>query len=253
MPALSDVKPGAPIWIDLMTSDVDASRAFYSALFGWESTDPDPDTGGYFNFLRNGQFAAGGMSNPGGPDMPDTWNLYLKVDDAKATVAAAEAAGGTVIVPAMDVGTLGSMGVFVGVGGAVIGLWQPKDHTGFAVRGEAGTPSWFELQTHDYDKTLDFYRDVFKWDTVTMADEPEFHYTFSDADQEQAAGVGDDQFLGDDEPSRWSIYFGSDDVDASIAKAVDLGATVVSPAEDTPYGRLATLADPTGAIFKLRG
>jgi predicted enzyme related to lactoylglutathione lyase len=47
------------------------------------------------------------------------------------------------------------------------------------------------------------------------------------------------------------VYFHADDADATIAKAVSLGGSVVQPAEDTPYGRLATLTDITGATFKL--
>jgi hypothetical protein len=35
------------------------------------------------------------------------------------------------------------------------------------------------------------------------------------------------------------------------ATAVELGGTVTQPAMDTPYGRLAGAADPTGALFKL--
>ena len=52
-------------------------------------------------------------------------------------------------------------------------------------------------------------------------------------------------------PSGWSVYFGTDDTDKALARIVDLGGTVVQPAEDTPYGRLAQAADPTGALFKL--
>ena len=51
----------------------------------------------------------------------------------------------------------------------------------------------------------------------------------------------------------WSVYFRTDDADATIARARELGGSVIQPAEDTPYGRLATLADPTGAAFKLIG
>ncbi|MCA1691816.1 MAG: VOC family protein, partial [Actinobacteria bacterium] len=35
------------------------------------------------------------------------------------------------------------------------------------------------------------------------------------------------------------------------ARVVDLGGSMLVPAEDTPYGRLATAVDPTGAQFKL--
>ena len=52
---------------------------------------------------------------------------------------------------------------------------------------------------------------------------------------------------------RWSIYFRVADTYAAAAKAVDLGATVVQPAMDTPYGRIAALTDPTAAAFKLLG
>jgi len=48
------------------------------------------------------------------------------------------------------------------------------------------------------------------------------------------------------------VYFEVDDVDAALAKTVELGGAIVQPAEDTPYGRLATATDSTGALFKLR-
>ncbi len=50
MPVRTTVADGAPIWIDLATSDVAASRAFYGALLGWQSEEPNPEFGGYFNF-----------------------------------------------------------------------------------------------------------------------------------------------------------------------------------------------------------
>ena len=39
---------------------------------------------------------------------------------------------------------------------------------------------------------------------------------------------------------------GAADTDAALARVVDLGGSIVTPAQDTPYGRLATAADPTG-------
>ena len=54
---------GAPCWIDLMTSDVEKSRAFYAQLCGWESEEPNPEFGGYFNFSKGGGRVAGGMGS----------------------------------------------------------------------------------------------------------------------------------------------------------------------------------------------
>jgi uncharacterized protein len=60
-------------------------------------------------------------------------------------------------------------------------------------------------------------------------------------------------FLPDGAPASWSVYFEVDDVDATLEKAVELGGTIDRPAEDTPYGRLATVLDPTGTRFRLIG
>ena len=78
------------------------------------------------------------MKNDGQTGTPDVWSLYLATADAKATADAAAAHGGQVIVPAMEVGELGSMAVVTDAGGAAIGVWQPGLHKGFGVVDEAG-------------------------------------------------------------------------------------------------------------------
>ncbi|MGH3547334.1 MAG: VOC family protein [Pseudonocardiaceae bacterium] len=66
------------------------------------------------------------------------------------------------------------------------------------------------------------------------------------------AGIMDaSAFLPVGVSAHWSVYFGIDDTDAALAKIVDLGGSILIAAEDTPYGRLAAAADPTGARFKL--
>ena len=52
MPKRDDTPVGAPIWIDLFTSDPEKSRAFYGELLGWSSSDPNPEYGGYFDFAK---------------------------------------------------------------------------------------------------------------------------------------------------------------------------------------------------------
>jgi predicted enzyme related to lactoylglutathione lyase len=178
--------------------------------------------------------------------------VYLASDDAQATVDAAAAHGGQVYMPPMDILELGRMAVLADPGGATVGVWQPGLHKGFGVLAETGAPSWFELHTRDYDAAVQFYRDVFTWDTHVAADEPGFRYTTLGEGEGQLAGVMDaSAFLPEGVPAHWSIYFGVDDTDATLAKIVELGGSIVQPAEDTPYGRLATAADPTGAQFKL--
>src|SRR5262249_11998552 len=138
-------------------------------------------------------------------------------------------------------------------GGATIGMWQPAEHKGFGIIDEPGAPSWFELHTREYDASVQFYKDVFAWDAHTVGDSPEFRYTTYGKDDAALAGIMDASgFLPAGMPSYWAVYFHVDNADKTLAQVVDLGGTVVQPAEDTPYGRLATASDPTGATFKLR-
>ena len=72
--------------------------------------------------------------------------------------------------------------------------------------------------------------------------------------EEQLAGVMDAVgFLPEGVPAHWSVYFAVADTDASVAKTIELGGSIEMPAEDTPYGRMATVVDATGARFKLAG
>ena len=82
MPAVDRFPVGAPCWADLWTSDVEGSRTFYSALFGWEAQEPSEEFGGYFMFHRDGLPIAGGMGDMG-PDMAadNSWKVYLSTDD----------------------------------------------------------------------------------------------------------------------------------------------------------------------------
>ena len=251
MPSRDHAPLGAPCWIDLMTSDTTRSRSFYADLFGWTPEAQSDEFGGYFMFTRNGVPVAGGMpaqANSG----PDVWSIYLASDDAQKTVERAAAGDAQIYAPPIAIADLGTMAVIADPSGATIGIWQPGTFAGLTALGEAGTASWFELQTRDYDRATGFYRDVFGWDTQTMSDTPDFRYTIDVNGEDQLAGIMDaSSTLSDGVASHWSVYFGVDDTDAAVAKAISLGGAVVTAAADSPYGRLAELSDPTGAQFRI--
>jgi uncharacterized protein len=252
MPNRTIAIDGAPCWVDLMTSDPARSREFYTQLFGWTAEEPNMEFGGYFNFNQNGVRVAGCMASQPGSDMPDLWSVYLASVDINGTLEGATRRGGQVLMGPMNVGDLGAMGVVTDAGGAAIGVWQPGTFQGFGVFAETGTPSWFELSARDYPASIDFYRDVFGWDALPVSDTPEFRYTVLRHGEDWLAGIMDaGGFLPEGVPPHWSVYFGVDDTDAALTRVTELGGEVVMGAEDTPYGRLATAADPTGALFKL--
>ena len=87
-----------------------------------------------------------------------------------------------------------------------------------------------------------------------MGDTDEFRYsTLGDGDDAKAGVMDAAAFLPEGVPAHWSVYLRVADADATIAAITVHGGSVVMPAEDTPYGRLATVADPTGATFKIMG
>jgi predicted enzyme related to lactoylglutathione lyase len=254
MPAREPAASGAPTWIDLLTSDTVRSRAFYTALFGWTADEPDEGFGGYITFRKDGLPVAGCMLRQADNPMPDAWSVYLATDDAAKTLEIATAHGGKIMLDALAVGDLGTMGFAIDPGGAAIGVWQHGTHKGIGVGDEPGTPGWFELQTRAYDAAVRFYRDVFGWDAQVMSDTPELRYTVQQDGEAQRAGIMDAAaFLPEGVPSHWAVYFAVADTDAAQALTAELGGSVVMPADDTPYGRIAAATDSTGAAFRLMG
>ena len=240
---------GAPTWFDLSSSEQARSQAFYSELFGWEAEAPQPEMGGYAGFRLRGERIAGCMPNASG--MADAWTTYFAVDDAEKTAALVAECGGTVHAPAMDVADLGRMAVVSDPGGSAFGLWQPGTHLGFGLVDEPGAPSWFELHTLAYDAVLPFYAEVLGWDLLTVSDVPGFRYTVAVVEGQQVVGVMDATGHDGVTPA-WEVYVHCDDVAATQRRGVALGGAVVHPAEETPYGVLGSLTDPTGALVKLR-
>ncbi|MGW0043175.1 VOC family protein [Rhodococcus sp. NPDC003348] len=242
---------GAPCWVDLFTSGPSRAVPFYAGLFGWAcDTNADPQYGGYAIFSKDGQPVAGMMKQ--GPDDPygDVWTVYLESADAAATVEKASAAGGQVMMPAMQVGDQGTMAVLSDPAGAVVGVWQPDRHPGYGRWGEPGTPAWFETMSRDYRAALPFYSEVFGWEYATLSDTDDFRYSQARLNGGEIAGVMDASgFLPEGVPSFWQFYLGVEDTDAAVARVVELGGSVERPAEDSPYGRLATVTDPLGARF----
>lgn len=241
---------GAPIWIDLATSDVARARDFYAAVFGW--TFQVEQCGAYHYALQDGRAVAGLMANDPQWNAPDGWTTYLHTADIAATVAAAGAAGAQTCVAPMEVEGKGWLSMLTDPAGAPVGLWQPTGHHGFEAVGEAGTPVYHQLTVRDYATALDFYRAVFGWQVETVSDSDEFRYSTALFDGQALLGVMDGSgMLPDGIPSSWAFFLGAENVDNTVALIVDNGGTVVRPAEDTPYGRLAAVADPTGATFNL--
>ncbi|MCU1558992.1 MAG: putative hydroxylase [Microbacteriaceae bacterium] len=251
MPDLTPKPEGAPIWIELSSTDPVESARFYGSLLGTTVSEPNPDFGGYRNLLHGETLIAGLMDAQGG--MPSSWVVYLLTHDIDETITLAEQHGGGALVSPMDVMGLGKMAFAQDPSGAYVGLWQPETQSGIGIEDEPGTPTWYELHTTSaFPATVAFYEKVFGWTTSSMGDTDEFRMvTFGEGPDAQA-GIYDASVTSTaGTPSAWQVYFAVDDVDHAVEVVRAEGGTVLDGPEDTSYGRISHAIDSTGAAFTL--
>ncbi|HUC38453.1 MAG TPA: VOC family protein [Acidimicrobiales bacterium] len=248
MPEFTSYAAGTPSWVDHAAKDIAASNSFYSALFGWEAEDQGEEMGHYTIMRKGGKSVAGNMAAMA-EGQPSAWVTYVCVDDADKTTELAKKAGATVFVEPMDVSDIGRMAVFADPTGAAIGIWQPKTFMGAELANEAGSFAWNELNTRDLPAAKKFYTEVFGW-TPNDLDMPGMNYTEWKLGDKGVAGMMTmPEMVPAEVPAHWLVYFGTEDTDATVAKAGKLGATTLVPPTDIPPGRFSVLADPEGAAF----
>jgi uncharacterized protein len=113
--------PGALVWNELGSPDLDASAAFYGALFGWTVA---PFEGGAEPYLsiKNGAANAGGM-RPTTPGAPPFWLAYFGVEDLDVAVARVGELGGATHAGPIDIG-VAKIAVVADPQGAVFALYD---------------------------------------------------------------------------------------------------------------------------------
>jgi uncharacterized protein len=242
---------GIHSWVDASVPDLDQARAFYGALFGWETPPGPPEAGGYSVCTYKGRNVAG-LGPQMVPGVPPAWLVYANVDSVDDTVRAITENGGQVFAGPMDVMEAGRMAVFADPQGAVSGLWEPKEHKGAQIVNEPNTFAWSELITTDLDGAKDFYGAIFGWDALTQGPEGGPSYTEWKVNDRSIGGMMlKNENMPAEMPPNWGIYFAVDDCDQTVSKASSLGGSVFMPPMDIEPGRFAVLADPGGAVFNV--
>jgi len=115
-------EPGAMIWNELSTSDLGASKAFYTAVFGWSWGGAEE----YAEFQVGGRTVGGVMARPAGmpAEVPDNWLVYFGSTDVDADAERATGLGASVIVEPTDIPGTGRFVVLVDPEGAAFALFK---------------------------------------------------------------------------------------------------------------------------------
>ncbi|MEM8922068.1 MAG: VOC family protein [Actinomycetota bacterium] len=258
MPEFTSHAAGSPCWVDLMSPDVEASKAFYTTVFGWDASDQFDDDGNYTYtmFEADGKAVAGMGGQP--PDMPDgmppVWNSYVAVDDPAATAKKVTAAGGSVMMPPMQVMAAGEMAIFTDPTGAVISVWKAGEHVGAHVANEHHTWSWNELMTRDPEAAAGFYGQVFGWNYDEMNMGPIGTYRMIQGGENNGWGgiMAMPPGMPEQVPNHWSVYFMTNDLDATLDGVKGAGGMVANGPMPIPgVGTTAVVHDPAGGSFQL--
>jgi predicted enzyme related to lactoylglutathione lyase len=240
-----------------MLPDLEAGKRFYGELFGWTFGESEKEYGYYTQALRDGKKVAALSPKPDGR-MPTVWNVYFASSDVAATARQIHDAGGQVIMGPMAIGSFGTMLMAADPGGAVFGVWQAGEHTGFDTTGEPGTYAWTEVYTRDPGRVDAFYEAVFGFSGKQIGGSSgiDFRvYSPQGAEPGPRNAVAGRFTMGQgfpaELPAHFLVYFGVDDCDAATETIRRLGGRVTMGPEDSPFGRWATVADDQGANFAI--
>ena len=232
-------------WADNASTNHDAARAFYMDMFGWGKVEaPMGDDQFYTMFTLDGAFTAGFAAMQ--PDMqaqgiPSFWMNYVTVDDVDALAPRVEELGGKVEAGPFDVFDSGRMVVITDPTGAMLGLWQARNHIGAGIVNTVGAMCWNELITNDTDAAKTFYNALLGWEFY--GDE---HYIHISNRGRNNGGMIKLEHV----PPCWLPYFHVADVEAGIARVQELGGSIVMGKQEAPgTGWWALAKDPADAHF----
>lgn len=117
--------PNAFVHLELNSTDVDKSKAFYGKLFEWTLEDvPMGDLD--YTMIKVGKGTGGGMMKQLIPGAGSAWLPYVEVQDIKASTKNAQSLGAKVMKDVTEVMDMGWLSIIVDPTGAMLGLWQTK-------------------------------------------------------------------------------------------------------------------------------
>ncbi|WP_433212881.1 VOC family protein [Dactylosporangium sp. CS-047395] len=232
--------PGTPCWAELVSPDPARAERFYGDLFGWSRNDDG-------HFTLGGRAAAG--LRAGRPDRNAAWMISISTDDPAGTAEAVVRSGGAVRVAPASVRDLGTAAVLADPGGALFGTWLRSRFGGAQVSFEPGAICWYELATHDLDRTGAFYKEVFGWHTVEADSEGQPYFELHHHNDTVGGLVPIDVRFPPGVPDHWTVCFMVENAAAACERATELGGSVARGVEPASAGFYARLADPTGGHF----
>jgi uncharacterized protein len=246
---------GRFVWYELMTTDVEAAKAFYGKVVGWGTREAP---GSPYTLFTVGRATTGGLIN-----LPldakklgarPQWIGYISVDDVNGAVKRVKELGGTIHIPPTDVPDVSrfsvvadpQMATFILVKWSDPGRQPPIDPSAL------GHVGWQELFATDWKRAFAFYREIFGWQKVVADVGPTGTYQQFSAAGQVVGGMFNKPAAAP--VAFWLYYFNVADVGAAAERVrAEHGKILEGPTDIPGGGRVARCVDPQGAVFALIG
>lgn len=246
------IPQGRFVWHDLITTDVEGAKKFYTALIGW-GTEPWDEDDNYTMWQNNGAAIGGVGRLENGAKSGPAWNPSVYVYDIDACVRQVPKIGGSVPKAPREIPNVGCWAEIAGPDGAPLGIFEPSQgpppgHEGAARVGEF---SWHELLSNDWKTSWQFYQPLFHWETMQEVPMERLGTYFIFGQKGEQYG-GMFTRIPDMPPPNWTSYIEVKDVKEAAAKVKQLGGKVMREPHEVPGGTMITICeDPQGAMFAM--
>ncbi len=240
--------PGKFVWADLVTDDVPAAQKFYAGLFGWNfryvgdyviACNDDRPLGGIFHRPR-----------PADQSAQPRWFGYISVPSVNRVKKTVARLGGKMLVPPQELPKRGRQAVFADPEGALFGVVNSSSGDSPDFLADPGDWIWIQLLSRDGRKASEFYRAVGGYQIVENAEPNRVSDFVLTSEGYARATVRTIPKANTQVQPTWLPYVRVKNVPESVALAKELGGKVlVEPAPGLLDGKVAVVADPTGAAI----
>lgn len=242
----AEIQDGRFVWIDLVTEDVVAAASFYSRLFGWRAARSS-ENGEYYLFYLDGKPVAGmAASESKDATAPESlWLVTMSVSNVDQGVTAVKTHGGKVLEGPLDAAGRGRMALVSDAADAPFILLEAGGEKPAGSRAMAGQWFWTDLVTQGGKRARAFYTAMAGYEVKQTEAADGHRYDNFKRNGRPVAGLVELEWDGLED--NWLPYIKVADVDRSIETARNSGGKMILQS-----GKVAVLADPTGAVFSIQ-
>ncbi len=241
--------PGKFVWYDLYSTDMNSCENFYGNLFGWDFQRTNEFEPRVKTIFLNGK-PIGNMIGRDAEPGDSQWLCYISTNDVDGALAVTEANGGKIYRPAKDLPDRGRVGVGIDPQGAPFALLNSP--VGDPIDDGVKPNRWLgcELWTTDADAAVKFYSTLAGYEVEVIDVHDKVQYRMLKVGGKRRAGVVSIPWK--EMKPEWLPYVAVENILAVLTKVEKQGGKVlIAPNMNVKEGRMAVVADPSGAVIGL--